>query len=777
MSRYLVASLRALLFVHLLMFGHVSHGSESFTVREISIDGLERLDDGTLLNYLPIQVGDPVDPRQLSFAIGQLYRTGFFADIALLREGDTLIVQVKERPSIAEVNFEGNDDLSDDMLEEALADIGIIKGRIFNNTLLEKLSGELEKVYYSQGKYGVRIGTEIEELDQNRVKIDIDISEGAVALIKHINIIGNEVFDNDTLLDEIELGIPSSWAILSSSDEYSKPKLNADLETLRSWYLDRGYLKFKVTSTQVSITPDKKDIYITINVEEGEQYTVSEFQLAGEFVLDEKTLNDAVTTAPDQLFSRKEMVTSQNNLRQLLGKLGYHFARVDVVPQIDDTNRTVKLLYTMRPGNKVYVRRIAFSGNYNTDDIVLRREMRLMEGSVLASDKLNRSRVRLQRLSYLENVQVDTVPVPGVNNLVDLDVKVVERLSGSFNIGAGFSQTQGFLFNIGLTQENLFGTGKRLQIDVNTDDANTVYNLSFTDPYYTLDGISRTLSLSYQNRDASEEDIQEFQTDSYGASIRYGIPLTEYNTLQLGYGYQHVDIELGSGSSATVAKFIAENGSVFDSLTVNASFSHDTRNRTVFANRGSQQTVGFNATVPGSDLEYYKLFYNTKFYLPLNDDLTLLLRSNLAYGDGYGDDDELPFFERYFAGGLRTVRGYDTNSLGPRDGNDPDGDPVGGNMRVTAGADVIFPIPFVEKPPNTVRLSAFYDIGNVFLDDAPTFDSSSNGFDADELRSSVGVSFVWLAPIGPLRFSWSRALDAVPGDDTRVFQFSIGSFF
>ena len=374
-------------------------------------------------------------------------------------------------------------------------------------------------------------------------------------------------------------------------------------------------------------------------------------------------------------------------------------------------------------------------------------------------------------------MQVDTVPVPGVNNLVDLDVKVVERLSGSFNIGAGFSQTQGFLFNIGLTQENLFGTGKRLQIDVNTDDANTVYNLSFTDPYYTLDGISRTLSLSYQNRDASEEDIQEFQTDSYGASIRYGIPLTEYNTLQLGYGYQHVDIELGSGSSATVAKFIAENGSVFDSLTVNASFSHDTRNRTVFANRGSQQTVGFNATVPGSDLEYYKLFYNTKFYLPLNDDLTLLLRSNLAYGDGYGDDDELPFFERYFAGGLRTVRGYDTNSLGPRDGNDPDGDPVGGNMRVTAGADVIFPIPFVEKPPNTVRLSAFYDIGNVFLDDAPTFDSSSNGFDADELRSSVGVSFVWLAPIGPLRFSWSRALDAVPGDDTRVFQFSIGSFF
>ena len=403
--------------------------------------------------------------------------------------------------------------------------------------------------------------------------------------------------------------------------------------------------------------------------------------------------------------------------------------------------------------------------------------MRLMEGSVLASDKLDRSKIRLQRLSYMENVQIKTVPVAGANNLVDLDVTVTERLSGSFNIGAGFSQNQGFLLTVGLTQENLFGTGQRLQVDINTDDANTIYNISFTDPYYTIDGVSRTISASYQNRDAAEEDIEDFQSDVYGASISYGIPLSEFNTLRLGYGYRHVDITAGFSPSVTVDDFLAQNGNSFDSITFTTSFSHDTRNRTVFATRGNSQTIGLNATVPGSDLEYYKLTYTNRFYFGMTDDLTLLLRSNIAYGGGYGDTEELPFFERYFAGGLRTVRGYDSNSLGPRDGNDPNGDPVGGNMRVTAGADLIFPIPFVEKPPSTVRLSAFYDIGNVFLDDAPTFDSSQNGFDASELRTSVGVSFVWLAPIGPLRFSWARPLNNVPGDDTRVFQFSIGSFF
>lgn len=468
------------------------------------------------------------------------------------------------------------------------------------------------------------------------------------------------------------------------------------------------------------------------------------------------------------------MTESQKHLEDRLGKVGYAFAKITVVPEINEQDLTVNLAYLVEPGNKVHVRRINFHGNYRTNEVVLRREMRLMEGSILASDKLNRSKVRLQRLSYLENVELTTRLVPGTDDMVDLEVTVEERLSGSFNIGAGFSQTQGFIFNVGLTQENLFGTGQSLSVNINTDDANTVYNLSFTEPYYTLDGISRTVSFSFAERDAAEEDIVDFQTDSLSANVSYGIPLTEYNTLRLGYGYSHVELLLGTTPSVEAANFVSQYGDTYDNILLNASFTHDTRNRTVFATRGNSQSIGIDLSVPGSDLEFYKISYITKFYFGLTDDLTLLLRSNLAYGDGYADLDELPFYERFFAGGLRTVRGYDTNSLGPRDINN---DPTGGNMRVAAGADFIFPIPFVEKAPSNVRLSAFYDVGNVFLDTAPTYNSTQNGFVFEELRASAGLSFVWLAPIGPLRFSWSKALNDVAGDNLRIFQFSIGSFF
>jgi outer membrane protein insertion porin family len=398
-----------------------------------------------------------------------------------------------------------------------------------------------------------------------------------------------------------------------------------------------------------------------------------------------------------------------------------------------------------------------------------------MEGSVLASDKLERSKIRIQRLAFVEEVEFETRPVPGTDNQVDIDITVTERLSGSFNIGAGFSQAQGLLFNVGLTQENLMGTGQALSINVNTDRANTVYSISHTDPYHTVDGISRTLSANYRKRDAAQEDIANYLSNSYGFNLTYGIPMSEVNTLRLGIGYNAIDLKVGVSPSLDVVEFIAKNGNEFDNFSLIASYSHDTRNRTVFATRGSAQTIASNATIPGSDLEYYKLSYDTKFYFPMTQSLTLLLHSDLAYGDGYGDTDELPFFERYFAGGLRTVRAYNTNSLGPRDllSNDP----IGGNLRVVGGADVIFPIPFMEKPPSSVRLSAFFDIGNVFLDKLPTYNSTENGFDASQLRMSTGLSFVWLAPIGPLRFSYGTALNDVPGDDLRAFQFSIGSFF
>ena len=776
------------LFNSICMF---SAHADSFIVADIKIEGLKRLPDGTLLNYLPIAVGDPVDDNQVTYAIKELYKTGFFADVKLLRDEKTLVVQVKERPSIADVEFTGNSDIDDDALKSALLDIGVTRGQIYNRSLLDKLTLELERVYFSQGKYGVKINSEITELDQNRVDIKITISEGQVALIKHINIIGNDVYSDDELLGELDSGVPSAWAMFSSIDEYSKPKLNGDLEKIRSFYLDRGYIKSNIESTQVSLTPNKQDIYITINVTEGDRYKISSSELTGELVVNRQTMQSQILTKPGTYFSRSLMTNSKKRLENQMGRIGYAFSEVKITPVIDDEKKEVALTYHAVPGEKVYVRRINIFGNDGTQDQVYRREMRLTEGSILASDLLERSKIRIQRLPFIETVNVDTTPVPGTANQVDLTVKVEEKLAGSFNIGAGFSQTQGLLFNVGLTQENLFGTGKRLSVNVNTDRANTIYSAAYTNPYYTVDGISRSLSVSVRDRDAAEELINNFQTTSADVNVSYGVPLSEFNTLSLGYGFSHISITPSSvNPSLDVTKFIADNNgdTSFNNLTLNTSFSHDTRNRTIFATAGTQHNIGMNMTVPGSDLEYYKINYRNSTFIGVTSATTLLLRSNLAYGDGYGKSSELPFFERYFAGGIRTVRGYDSNSLGPRD--PVSNFAIGGNMRVTGGADLIFPIPFVEKPPSSVRFSAFLDIGNVFLDNANTFDApiGENGLQIDQLRSSVGLSLVWISPIGPLRFSYAQALndapgttDAlgnfVPGDDLRAFQFSIGSFF
>ncbi len=760
--------------------GMAAAHADAFVVSEIKIEGLQRIPDGTLLNYMPIVVGDPIDDNQVTYAISELYKTGFFANVKFFRDGDTLLVRVKERPSIADVEFTGNSDIDDDALKDALLNIGVTRGQIYNRSLLEKLTLELERVYFSQGKYGVKIKTEVTDLDQNRVDIDITISEGKVALIKHINIVGNEAYDDETLLDELESGVPSSWALFSSADEYSKPKLNGDLEKIRSYYLDRGYIRFTIESTQVSITPDKQDIYITVNVSEGDRYKISSSELTGELVVNRQTMESQIYTRQGMYFSRSLMTNSKKRLEDQMGRIGYAFSEVKVTPEIDDVSKEVALTYYAIPGEKVYVRRIDIFGNDSTQDQVFRREMRLMEGSILASDKLERSKTRIQRLPYVETVSIDTVPVPGSSTQVDLKVKVEEKLAGSFNIGAGFSQTQGLIFNVGLTQENLFGTGKRLALNINTDRANTIYSGSYTNPYYTIDGISRTVSLSFRDRDATEELINNFQTNSGDLNISYGIPLSEFNTLSLGYGLSHIKIIPSTiNPSVDVTLFLAQNDGQtrFNSLTFNTSFSHDTRNRTVFANAGSQQTIGMNMTVPGSDLEYYKISYITNTYIGVTSATTLLLRSNLAYGDGYGKTSSLPFFERYFAGGIRTVRGFESNSLGPRD--PVSGFAVGGNMRVTGGADYIFPIPFVEKPPSSLRLSLFLDIGNVYLNNFHTFDAEpgDNGFQVDQLRSSYGASLVWISPIGPLRFSYAETINDVPGDDLRAFQFSIGSFF
>jgi len=583
-------------------------------------------------------------------------------------------------------------------------------------------------------------------------------------------------------MSELQLGIPAPWSMFSSIDEYSKPKLTADLETIRSYYQDRGYIRFNIDSEQVSITPDKKDIYITVNVTEGDQYKVSDIKLAGDLKVDETELRGLMLLKSGDLFSRQSMTESKDLITRRLGNEGYAFAKVRVIPDIDDAQKTVTLTYFVEPGKKVYVRRINFTGNYKTNDEVLRREMRIMEGGELSNSKLERSKVRLQRLSYIEEVNVDQEPVPGTDDMVDVNISVTERLSGSFNIGAGYGTNQGFVFNMGLQMENLFGEGKQLSLNFSNDKANTIYTVSYTDPYYTLDGISRSLNFSYRQRDAAEEDINNFLSNTLSASVVYGVPLTEYDSIRLGIGYENTELIRGTLTSADVQSFLDQYGessktytdgthnskAVLDAITLTASYTHDTRNRTVFPTKGSSQSVLLDMTAPVSDLEYYKLTYRSQFFFPIVDETTFLLKADLAWGDGYGDTDGLPFFERFFAGGLKTVRGFANNSLGPEDALT--GDPRGGDVRTVGGAELVFPTPFMEKPGRSVRWSLFYDIGYAYLRD-------EQPIDVDELRSAAGLSFIWLAPIGPLRFSWARPIEKQPGDQTEVFQFSIGSFF
>ncbi|HED35934.1 MAG TPA: outer membrane protein assembly factor BamA [Gammaproteobacteria bacterium] len=790
--------MRRLLVLFILLFVQPTlRASENFVIDDIRLQGLERIPEGTLLNYLPLKVGDQFDVNQSTYVIQELYKTGFFKDVKLLKDGNVLVVEVLERPAISEITWSGNKDIEDEQLKEILSDIGIVKGRVFNPSALDKIEqGLKQQAYFSRGKYAVRIKTEVKALERNRVDINIDISEGEVAKIKQVNIVGNTIFDDDVLLPELQLGVPGTWDFFSSMDDYAKPKLAADEETIKSYYQDRGFIKFAVDSTQVSITPDKKDIYITMNVTEGDKYRVNSIKLAGDLKLEEKELRSLISLKKGDVFSRGKMVDSKDLLKRRLGNEGYAFANVKVMPELDDEHLEVNLTYFIEPGKKVYVRRINFIGNYKTNDSVLRREMRLMEGGELSNSKLQRSKIRLQRLPYVEEVVVNKDPVPGTQDLIDINVSIKERLSGSFNIGAGFSQNQGLVFNLGVTMDNLNGSGEKLSLNFNNDQANTIYNASFTDPYYTIDGISRTLAFSFRERNTARLNVFNYLQNTAAANLFYGIPLSEFNRVRVGVGLDRTEI-IPATNSATVTpdvtRFLEENkdGRV-NSVTMVASFTHDTRNRTVFATSGSSQSVILDFTAPGSDLEYYKLTYRNKFYFQITNSLTSLIRMNLAYGNAYGDTQLYPFYKRSFAGGLRTVRGYDSNSLGPRPENTNGGlnNPIGGDILTVASAELIFPVPFMEKSPSSVRLSVFYDIGNVFLNNELAQDggpynpasgedplTGTGGFDAAELRSSVGVSFVWLAPVGPLKFSFARPLNDQPGDRIQAFQFSIGQFF
>jgi len=742
-----------------------AHAAEDFKVEDIRVEGLQRVPVGTVLNYLPIRVGESIDADRVAEAIRALYRTGFFQDVALNRDGDALVVEVVERPSIGKIDLVGNDSISTEDLTKALEGIGLAEGRVFNRFLLNDVERELRNIYQSRGQYDTKIESTVSPLPRNRVAMRIDIKESEPAKIIDIHFVGNQRFSDSDLRDVFELGPRSWYHLFSDRDEYAREKLAADLERLRSFYQDQGYINFSVTSTQVSVSPDRRGIYITVNLAEGEQYRIDQFKLAGDLILPEGELRKLIVTAPGELYSRERVTESVRRIRERLGEEGYAFANVNAVPELDDANNKVALTYYVDPGKRVYVRRINIHGNERTADEVIRREMRQLEGAALSTAAVQRSRQRLQRLGFFDDVAIETPQVPGEPDLVDVNLKVRERLSGSLQAGLGYGQSQGVIVSISVQQDNVLGSGDRVGLELNNSSVNRVYSLSYLDRYHTPSGISRQLTISHRETNAEEADLAEYDTKTFSLGATYGIPVSEDDTVFAGVSVERLGLDLGEHAPQRLHDFVGRYGDEYTNFKFNLSWQRDTRDRAIFARSGARQSIGIEVAVPGSDLEFYRLTYTYKRYVSLTDNLTLSLNGTVGYGDGYGDTGELPFFENFYAGGINTIRGFRGNSLGRRDENN---DPIGGNSRVVGNIELAFPMPFTEI--ESMRMFTFLDGGNVF-------DTRHEDIDFGELRYSTGVGVIWLSPLGALTISLGRPLNDRAGDRTEFFQFSLGSFF
>lgn len=745
---------------------------DSFLIKELRVEGLERISLGTVYNYLPVKVGDVMDEQLSSAAVHALFKTGFFRDVVLEREGDTLVVFVAERPAIASIEIEGNSDIPTEELTKQLNLIGFSQGRVFDRSMLDKVKQELERQYLARGKYNVRIRSTITPQERNRVAVKLEIAEGEVASIHHLNIVGNKVFSEEELTDKFLLGTDGGW--FSDKDQYSKQKLGADLETLRSYYMDKGYINFDVLSTQVTITPDKRHVYITINISEGEKYTVREVLIQGETLVPREQLAELVTIQPGDVFSRKEVTQSTQRIGDALGELGYAFANINPIPDVDKEKREVTLTYFVDPGKRVYVRRINLSGNIRTDDEVLRRELRQMEGAWISTSKVERSRTRLNRLGYFDDVSVKTPTVPGSPDQVDVDMNVAEHTTfGSFNFGVGYGDTEGLLVNASIDWQNFMGSGKKFSINFDNSEVNRTYSFNFTDPYATIDGVSRTISMFYRETNADAANTADYTTDSFGASLRYAVPVSEYDTVRYGLGYEHTKLNTDSDTSIEILDFCTDAATAedceFDTYNLEVGWSRDSRNRAIFPDKGGLLSLSGEVAVPATDtaLSFYKLRLNKQHYLPLNNFLTYSVEGEAAYADVYGESNLLAPFERYYAGGIRSVRGFRGNSLTSTDGTrDAYDDPLGGNARLLGKMELVFPPPW-ELDSKSMRFMAFIDAGNVY--------NTDEGVELDQLRYSTGLSMAWMTPVGPLTFSYAWPLNEKEGDEVERFQFTLGT--
>lgn len=805
---------------------------DPFTVSDIRILGADRISHGTIFSYLPIERGDVVDADSIRNGIQSLFATGYFHDVKMLRDGDVLSVRVDERPAIATIRITGNKSIKTEELMQGLNSIGLSEGEVFDQLELDKVKNELVTQFFSRGKYNVEIVTKVKELDRNRVLINISIDEGKSAKIKHIKIVGNTVFTDEELIDAFESGTSNWISWYSQDDQYSKEKLNGDLEKLKSYYLDRGYVNAEVESVQVTISSDKKDIYITANIQEGDQFTFGKQDLTGNLIFDKEIMEQYLITTEGAIFSQNKIEMTSSTLKAVLSNRGYAFAEIQPVTKVNEDSKTVDVTFYVQPGKKVYVRRINFIGNTKTKDEVLRREMRQFEGAWFSQALIDRSKLRLQQKPYFEEVEIETEQVPGTEDQIDVNVNVKERNSGQFTFGLGYSQVSGLNFSTSVSLQNLLGTGNTLSVALNTSDFYKRLNLLYENPYFTDDGISLGYTMNFTNINQGDANIAQYNSTNGSLGIQASFPITEFDRLYTNLAYERISLRANETFTADAIvddlldlggyAYTCSNGprpaddSELPPLTeqcftdgvippstgepletilvpfqyrrsftlykAQARWARDSRNRYFNPTRGAFHSIGFEASLPQSTAEFYKINVKENILFPLTDKLTLSLRGEVGYGDGYGDTPGLPFFENFFAGGVSSVRGYDDNTLGPKSliggvldseidypTTSRSGDPIGGAFKVVGSAEIIFPTPFAKESSNAARLAWFFDVGNVFDD--------VDSFEARELRMSTGIALKWQAPVGPIVISYAYPFNNDRLDRTERLQFTFGNTF
>ena len=760
----------------LVLYGHFA---SAFVYTDVRVEGLQRISAGTIFSSIPFNVGDDLDQQDIRTIIKSLFDTGYFDDVRVGRDGNVLVIAVTERPSIESIEFEGNKAIKTEDLLEGLSQSGLAPDQIFKKATLEHIRADLERQYVSQGRYDAKLTTEVTDLPRNRVAVKVDVDEGNVSSIKHINIVGNTLWDDETLLDLMELKPPSLFSFYTKDDQYSKEKLTSDLEALESWYLDRGYLNFDIDSTQISIAPNMEDIYITINIVEGEQFKIADVDIAGDLRdQPDEAIRSLLLSREGDIFSRQLMTLSEDRIEQVLGNSGYTFASATGEPEFNEDGKTVNIRFFIDIGKRVYVRRINFMGNTETQDEVLRREMRQMEGGWASTAAIEASKVRLERLGFFKEVSVETVNVAGTDDQIDVNYTVEEQSSSAISGTLGYAEGPGLIVGANFQDNNVFGSGNSFNIGLSHSDFQSAFNITYFDPYYTIDGVSRGYSFFFRKSDFRESNIARYTSDSFGGSINYGYPINEISRLGFSVGYENTEIQEGVFPVQEISQFLASEGKQFDLVSLTGTYIMSALNRGTLPTGGRSQTLSFEATVPQSKLEFFRINYNAQIFFPLGRLFTLRLRTDLGYGDAYGNTSVFPFYKHFLAGGIGSVRGYENNTLGPRGTPSPlqqfrDLDPIGGNVLIETSAEILFPLPFV-KDQRQMQSVFFVDAGNVFNTNCPDVSLVCHDIDEGELRYTAGFAVNWITGFAPISFALSFPFNKKDGDEAESFQFEFG---